>query len=329
MPRHRVLLTGWFSFEHGEATAGDLLAAEAVAAALRRAGRAYDVAWSPVLAGAAAAGGPLAAGALSRGAPSAGPPAQLELGRADPARYTHLVFACGPLHSRPPAPLLGLHRRFAAARRIAVGVSVLDPDDPAVRGFHRVLLRDAPDRPPRPDLSTAAPRPPADHPGPPVVGVILTHGQHEYGARRRHAEAAAVLDAWLGSLDAAPVVLDTRVDPRDWRLPSAPDRLHAVLRRLDAVVTDRLHGLVLALRAGVPALAVDPVAGGAKVSAQAAALDWPAVLPGESLSAAGLDRWWSWCLGPGARALARRHAAAPSGDADPELLRALLAELRH
>lgn len=33
-----------------------------------------------------------------------------------------------------------------------------------------------------------------------------------------------------------------------------------MLRRLDVVVTTRLHGLVLALKNGVPALAVDPVA---------------------------------------------------------------------
>lgn len=38
-----------------------------------------------------------------------------------------------------------------------------------------------------------------------------------------------------------------------------------------------MHGLALALKAGVPALGVDPVAGGGKVSRQAEALGWPAV----------------------------------------------------
>ena len=44
----RALLTGWFSFLHGEATAGDLPAAEAAGRALDAAGLPYDTAWSPV-----------------------------------------------------------------------------------------------------------------------------------------------------------------------------------------------------------------------------------------------------------------------------------------
>jgi polysaccharide pyruvyl transferase WcaK-like protein len=50
-------------------------------------------------------------------------------------------------------------------------------------------------------------------------------------------------------------------------------------RPADVVVTTRLHGLVLALKQGVPVLAVDPVAGGARVATQAAAWGWPVLLP--------------------------------------------------
>lgn len=136
--RARALLTGWFSFLHGEATAGDLLAAQSAGAALRQAGLAYDTAWSPVFR-----------------------PEGLRLDAADPGRYTHLVFACGPLHScvpQPgtPAPLPELHRRFAHCRRIAVGVPVPDPADPAVLGFHTVPARDGPGMAPAPDPAEAA-----------------------------------------------------------------------------------------------------------------------------------------------------------------------------
>lgn len=72
--------------------------------------------------------------------------------------------------------------------------------------------------------------------------------------------------------------VDTRLDPRQWRNPSTPGQLDSVLCRLDAVLTTRLHGLVLALRLGVPVLAVDPVNGGGKVGAQAAAWGWPALV---------------------------------------------------
>src|SRR5690606_5901653 len=43
----RVLLTGWFSFRDGEATAGDVLAVRRVEEVLRASGTPYDVAWSP------------------------------------------------------------------------------------------------------------------------------------------------------------------------------------------------------------------------------------------------------------------------------------------
>jgi hypothetical protein len=71
--------------------------------------------------------------------------------------------------------------------------------------------------------------------------------------------------------------------------------LESVIRRLDVVITTRMHGLVLALKNGIPALAVDPIAGGAKVRAQAAAWGWPAVVIVDSLTDARLDQWWDWC----------------------------------
>jgi hypothetical protein len=84
--------------------------------------------------------------------------------------------------------------------------------------------------------------------------------------------------------------------------------------------------MVLALRAGTPALAVDPVAGGAKVSAQARACGWPALVPAERLEVSELDRWWRWCLISGrvaARQVCEEFAAGTARDGADELLRAL------
>ncbi|WP_262697986.1 MULTISPECIES: polysaccharide pyruvyl transferase family protein [Streptomyces] len=273
----RVLLTGWFSFVDGEVTAGDALALRRVRACLDRRGIPYDVAWS--------------AGYR---------PDALHLSEAAGHPYTHLVFLCGPAHGRQVEEL---HRSFPSCVRIAVGTSVIDASAPAVTGFHHVLPRDAPGgvRPVR-DLAAGA----TTGPGVPVVGVVLTHGQGEYADARRHAEVATALTRWLAAKDCACVELTTRLDAHDWRLCTTAGQFESVLRRLDLVVTDRLHGLVLALRAGVPALAVDPVAGGAKVSAQARALSWPAALGAAQCARADLDRWWSWCLGDG-RDLAERR----------------------
>jgi hypothetical protein len=284
----RILLTGWFSLLHGEATAGDVLSVEAVRAALSD--LPCDVAWSPVFR-----------------------PGALTLEEARPESYSHVIFVCGPLHG---PQLLHLHERYAVCRRIAVGVSVIDPRDPAAAGFDVILARDAPGASARRDLAALAPFTSA-----PVAGVILAPGQAEYGARRRHEEVHERLTSWLGTRDCACLPLDTRLDRREWRSFGTPGQLLSVICRLDVVVTTRLHGLVTALRCGVPVLAVDPVAEGAKVAAQARAWDWPAVLTAEELSESALDRWWAWCLSEEGR------AAVPSPLPRDRLLAELRAEL--
>ncbi|WP_049580738.1 polysaccharide pyruvyl transferase family protein [Streptomyces sp. SBT349] len=282
----RTLLTGWFSFVDGEATAGDLLALDRVRQVLDRAGVTYDIAWSP-------------------GFQPAGP----ALADVNPGDYTRLVFVCGPVHG----PLLAeLHERFAHARRVAVGVSVIGEDDPALTGFHEVLARDGAGREPTRDLSLRAPRGTPT----PVVGVLLTQGQREYGERRMHDAVGDTVRTWLAGKDCAPVVLESRLDSRDGLLPGTAEQFQSVVERLDAVVTDRLHGLVLALRGGVPPIAVDPVSGGAKVSAQARACRWPALVPAERVDARRLDVWLTWCLDRG-RVAARRRQEELSSAPDP------------
>jgi Polysaccharide pyruvyl transferase len=278
-----------------------VLALESVGAALAAAGLGYDIAWSPAFR-----------------------PGGLALEAARPGRYSHLIFICGPAHGEQ---VTALHRRFAGCRRIAVGVSVIDPTDPAVTGFDIVLARDGGRSRPVRDLAAAAAAG-ATARAIPVVGLVLATGQGEYGQRRRHAPVADALTRWLGTKGCAPVPLDTRLDTRDWSLCSTAEAFMSLLARLDLVVTTRLHGLTLALAAGVPALAVDPVAGGGKVTAQAAAWDWPCLLPAEQSARAGpLDAHWDWCLSAAGRDAAR--AAAGQADRDTRsLLGPLIEEVR-
>ncbi|MFI9648237.1 polysaccharide pyruvyl transferase family protein [Streptomyces sp. NPDC052040] len=294
----KALLTGWFSFPDKDATAGDVLALRRVEGVLRGADIDYDVAWS--------------AGFR---------PAALHLDEARPAAYSHLVYVCGPLHG---PQVEELHRRFAHCVRIAVGTSVPDPEDPAVTGFHRVLARDGPAAVTEPDLAAHAPVEATT----PVVGVIL--GQDRDGAGEDDGDAAEALTRWLAQKDCARLELETRLDSRDWRLCATPGQVQSVLTRMDLVVTDRLHGLVLSLRGGVPALAVDPVAGGARVTAQADACGWPALVPAERLSDRKLDHWWHWCLTSGrvaARQIRREFLEDPEADSAAGLVAALSAPL--
>ncbi len=277
----RVLVTGWPSFRHGEATAGDVLSMSAVHRALVDAGVDGDLAWSPVFR-----------------------PGALSITGADPSRYTDVVFTCGPLRGEQ---IRWLHRRFAGCRRIAAGVSVIDHGDPAVTGFHHVFPRDD-GTAATVDLSAATPTSPT-----PVIGVTFAPGQPEYGGNRRHQRVHEQLAHWLTGLDCAPVTVDTRLDATDHLHCRTPDQLVSLLARLDVVISTRLHGLVLGLGAGTPVLAVDPVAEGGKVSAQATALDWPATIGARAIladdGADTLGHWWRWCRSPAGRARALRCAA--------------------
>jgi hypothetical protein len=260
----RVLLTGWASFLHGEATAGDVLSLGAAGAALTEAGIDHDVAWSPGFR-----------------------PGTRHLPDAPAGDYTHVVFACGPLHG---PQVRWLHERYATCRRIAVGVSVPDPADPAVTGFHRVLARDGGGTA-EPDLSLAGTVAATQ-----VLGVVLAPHQPEYGGAGRHDEVHAALTGWLAGLDCARVPLDTRLAHEDWQRCATPDQFVSSLSKMDAVVTTRLHGLVLGLKAGVPVVAVDPVAGGGKVTAQGAALGWPVIAAEDAADTGVLDARLKWCL---------------------------------
>lgn len=298
----RVLLVGWFSFLHGEATAGDVLAWRAVCGELDRAGIEYETAWSPGFR-----------------------PGGLTLEAARPEHFSHVVFVCGPVHGRQVADL---HQRFRDCRRIAVGVSVIDAADPAVTGFDTVIARDAPGGGTRLDLAAG---PAASEQQVPVVGVALTHGQGEYGAARRHERVTAAIGGWLREARVAVVPVETRLDGADWTLAARPEQVVSVVRRLDVLVSTRLHGLVLGLANRVPVVAVDPVAGGGKVTAQARAWRWPGLLSADQARAAELERMLRWCLSQAGRDEAHRCAAraaaiAEHGGAVAEFLRKTLAQ---
>ena len=265
----RALVAGWFSFELMGASAGDLLARDLVTEWLEQAGSDYDVALAEPFDGG------------------------VDWREVDPSAYSHLVFVCGPLgNGEPVADLL---ERFAGCRRIGVNLTMLH-DLGEWNPFDLLLERDS-SATSRPDLVFAA--------APvrvPVVGLVLIDAQPEYGARDLHEVADALVDEVLGGRDVAVVRIDTRLDENRTGLRT-PGQVESAIARMDAVVTTRLHGLVLALKNGVPAVAIDTVRGGAKVTRQAEVLGWP-VLAAERLTREELDAALDAALSPDARAQA-------------------------
>jgi hypothetical protein len=249
----RVLVAGWFSFDEVVATIGDELGADVVIGWLTELGIEHDVAWAPH---------------LQRG------PHWRDL---DTTQYTHLVFVSGPLMDMPL--IRELTAAFEHAQRWAVNVSVV-PDD-ARPLFHRVWERDGAGTS-RPDLAVATTTPDV-----PVVAVAFAPAQEEYGDRSRAAEVRAAIDGWLRARGMP--WFELNMDLYDKPYERFPSQVEALVRRADVVVSMRLHALVLGLAHGVPVIACDAVAGGAKVSAQAAALGWPVVLRAGEVDATTLD----------------------------------------
>jgi hypothetical protein len=287
----KVLVAGWFSFEEMGATAGDLLARDLVCKWLDEAGREHDVANAPPF------------------------PGGINWRTVDPTDYSDVVFVCGPCGNG--WPVTELLERFAASRLIGMNLTMLQPLD-TWNPFDLLLERDS-SRGARPDISFLS------HPlKVPVVGVVLVHPQREYpgGLHERAADAIAQL---LGSVEVAPVDIDTRLDVNRRGLRT-PAQVEALIARMDAVVTTRLHGLVLALRNGVPVLAIDPIAGGAKVRRQAETVGWPHVVTADALATDDLRGRFTQVLAEPAReqaSVCARNAAIRAAQTRADFLRAL------
>lgn len=289
----RALLAGWFSFPWMGATAGDLLAAEVVGRWLDEAGCPYDMALASTLG------------------------SGVDAFAVDPDDYTHLVFICGPLGQGEPATTL--FERFAHARLIGVDLSMLAPLE-QWNPFDLLLERDS-SRTARPDVAFLA------HVAcVPLIALVLVHEQKEY-PEGRHREVHEAIRSALAGMDVAVVPVDTCLDPANLTGLRTPAQILSVLARADVVVTTRLHGLVLGLRAGVPVVAVDPVAGGAKVHRQAQVLGWDAVLLPEHADPAAITRLVRRCLEPAARTAAAACADRARAALAP-VREELLAELR-
>jgi hypothetical protein len=280
--RGRTLVAGWFSFEEMGATAGDLLAKDVACEWLRQAGHAFDVAYAPPFAGG------------------------VDWRAVDPARYTHVVFVCGPFGNGEPITVF--LQSFPDARLIGLNLTMLEPLD-VWNPFDLLIERDS-SAASHPDLSFLSRQTRV-----PVVGVVLIHPQPEYGKRDLHAVANGALGRLIASHPMAAVPIDTRLDQNGTGLRSAAE-VESLIARMDVVLTTRLHGTVLALKNGVPAIAIDPVAGGAKITRQAQTLGWPLVFAADAVTDDALEEAFGYCLTDQARAKARDCAECAVAELD-------------
>ena len=129
----------------------------------------------------------------------------------------------------------------------------------------------------------------------PVVGFLLIDRQKKYGFKQRHHYIRNVITKYIGRGNLAPIWLDTTIVNNYMDVENA-NQFESIIKRTDFVVTNRLHGVILSLKNGVPVIAIDPIEGGGKVTAQVMALGWPILIPAEKFNVETLDKNINLCL---------------------------------
>jgi hypothetical protein len=206
-----------------------------------------------------------------------------------PAEVSTLVFVCGPVvgSSKEFNEMIS---RFSSAKKIAIGVSILPRDSRHYwNPFDVVIPRDGAS-PAWGDIAPAytygrmdaktetAPRE--------YVGLCLRGQQSEYGKQNCLFNEANQLANALAKKSKLPVqLLDTKLHND----PKRSEQIMEYFGRCKFVITTRMHGGVLALCDGIPALGIDQISGGAKLHAVLSTVGWPYVLKAEDAKLATLE----------------------------------------
>lgn len=217
----------------------------------------------------------------------------------DPARYSHLFVICGPFTPAMAIQHEIIFDRFKHCVHIGVNLTMVEPLA-SFNPFEILLERDS-DRTVRADLSFR------EEPSRvPVIGLCLTGFQREYGDRHRGELAEQKLRRLIESSGVAFIEMDTSVPTATNRFGlSNGAQFESICGRLDVMLTTRLHGMVLSLKNGIPTIAIDPVAGGDKVTRQAHKLGWSDVFDPDQVSDEDLRAALERCLSDAGRANAR------------------------
>lgn len=212
--------------------------------------------------------------------------------------YSHLIVVCGPCFKELiKKRFLNIEKfqlldfeKFQHCIRIGINLTMIAPLE-EWNPFDVLLERDS-CRTNNPDLTFLEPTATI-----PVVGRCIIREQVEYGQRQQIDIAIRVINDFISSRGYGIIDIDTELfhNVEETGLQS-PSRMLSVIKRVDLLLTNRLHGMVFAIKAGIPVIAIDGIKGGDKVTAQAQAIGWPLCRLAEEATPAWMDFAEKWCF---------------------------------
>lgn len=226
----------------------------------------------------------------------------------DEHAYSHLIVVCGPCRKELIKQRLLNFEKFQHCIRIGVNLTMVAPLE-EWNPFDVLLERDS-CRIKNPDLTFIEPTATI-----PVVGRCIIREQVEYGQRQQLDIAIRVINDFISSRGYGVIDIDTDLfqNVKENGLQT-PSRVLSVIKRVDLLLTNRLHGMVFAIKAGIPVIALDGIKGGDKVTAQAQAIGWPLCRLAEEATSDWMDFAEKWCFSAEAQETIRscRERVLPS-----------------
>jgi hypothetical protein len=252
----KILVAGWFSFLNRQATFGDFQAMEVVSNWLKIAELKHDIAIE-----------------------SLQHPSGIPTSKIVPTDYDVLIFICGPWFGSSFSMFGNQYKEhFKSILKIGVDLSVTNKN----HGFDLLLPRDFFEIK-NPDLVYAAKSNKVL-----VAGLLMVHPQPMYKNKQRHSHVIKIIREYLELKGHAVLELDTLTQSNPCGIKNA-SQLESLISKCDFIISSRLHGMVYSLKNNIPVLAIDCVAGGAKVTAQAEAVGWPAILNGDGITVEDIE----------------------------------------
>ena len=257
--KKRVIICGYFSLEYKTNTVGDLIVLSTLTDWLDELNIEYDVASNFLGSGSRA----------------------ISLDNVIVDDYDAMIFVCGPLADFDP--LISFIERFKAIKRIAINVSIIDDHSKIVELFDCIIPRDTCNIT---NFDMAIEKSITKYV--PVVGLIFVGPQIEY-AEQKHSSVEDTVISVLNELGYAIIRIDTKVPYNEYELKDQYQIISAITK-MDIVITTRLHGSILSLKAHTPFIAIDPISKGAKVTKQVGKIGWPYLINVDDLTPDNLKR---------------------------------------